>query len=723
MKTPAASTLQDKIVIDAAAAGKITLSGINTTVSDTIEVKDGGNVKFELNQENNIDSIKLGANAKVSFEGTGTLKANTFTSDGTNDMTFKSGAIMVSSGTGTITAGNVVVDSAFIGAAISASNPVKNSAGKAVKSISLPWNDKLSDFSGGNITSLTIDGTPHKMNIPHGQQGNLWFDPASVHRVTFTGIAGGKTVTKSLAVQDNNGTLTWIEPDIPFTVIGGTKDTDWTYDANTNTLKVLKNTELTISGGKLTEADGSTTIGRIEIADNIATDPAQALKLNLNGIECVMKDNASAMSLGNGNYVSLNITDDSTNTLTSGASHAGISIGNDTHLTITGNTGVLNATGGTYGAGIGRGGTSTTDMDASITIKGGMIRAIGGSYGAGIGGAEYAKVGNIEITNGEITAKSNGHGAGIGGGWSSSATNGTIDIHGGRITALSLQHGTGIGSGCQGTSEKITIDGTAVIVSALGGNDGAGIGASWRGTCKGIEISDDAEVLLAKGGNNGAGIGAGSSGSKASNITIQKFDEQGNPIKDANGAYVYETIPAILIDTDKSVTAQGGESGVGIGSGYSNSSVGDIFIKKGTVSAVGGTDSTGIGAGRSSTGGNITIGDPDDDTAKVIVSASGGMNHNGGNIISYTDSKHTEGKEGKLIITGKNTSVRPGEVGEGLYSTSGAVDKNGDPLYAYPLYLFQVPAGQSPLADGGTLKTYGYPLPLPEDAKKHSNFG
>ena len=317
-------------------------------------------------------------------------------------MTFKSGTIIVNSGTGTITAGNVVVDNAFIGGAISASNPVKNSAGKEVKSISLPWNDKLSGLSGGNITSLTIDGTPCKMNIPHGQQGDLWFDPTSVHWVTFTGIAGGKTVTKPLAVQDNNGTLTWVEPDIPFTVIGATKGTDWTYDANTNTLKILKNTELTISGGKLTEADGSTTIGRIEIADNIAADPAQALKLKLNGIECVMKDNANAMSLGNGNHVALYITDGSTNTLTSGASHAGISVGNDTHLTVTGNTGVQNATGGNYGAGIGRGGTSTTDMDASITIKGGMIRVIGGSYGAGIGGAYF---GNITVSGGTKLAK------------------------------------------------------------------------------------------------------------------------------------------------------------------------------------------------------------------------------------------------------------------------------------------------------------------------------
>ena len=51
MKTPVASTLQDKIIIDAAATGKITLSGINTTVSDTIEIKDGANVKLELDKK------------------------------------------------------------------------------------------------------------------------------------------------------------------------------------------------------------------------------------------------------------------------------------------------------------------------------------------------------------------------------------------------------------------------------------------------------------------------------------------------------------------------------------------------------------------------------------------------------------------------------------------------------------------------------------------------
>lgn len=84
------------------------------------------------------------------------------------------------------------------------------------------------------------------------------------------------------------------------------------------------------------------------------------------------------------------------------------------------------------------------------------------------------------------------------------------------------------------------------------------------------------------------------------------------------------------------------------------------------------------------------------------------MTNNGGNIISYKDSGHTS--PGEVTIVGNKTTVRPGSAGEGLYSTSGAKDENGNLLYAYPVYLFKTDG--TPLAAGEGLSG----LPLPDGA-------
>lgn len=94
----------------------------------------------------------------------------------------------------------------------------------------------------------------------------------------------------------------------------------------------------------------------------------------------------------------------------------------------------------------------------------------------------------------------------------------------------------------------------------------------------------------------------------------------------------------------------------------------------------------------------------------MVVSVNGGMTHNGGNILSYTDQAHT--KAGTVTIIGTDTTVKSGETGEGLYSTSGAVDGNGNPLYAYPLYLFHT---DDPLAASTGLDVDSK-LPLPDSA-------
>ncbi|MCI8647163.1 MAG: hypothetical protein HFE76_10370 [Firmicutes bacterium] len=701
MKTPGAASSLNKIILDG--AQKVTLNGVNLSQPDALTIKQPAEITYQA--ENEFSEIKVdGTNLNdIYFYGNGQIKTGTFTSDASNTVKFKGGAVIVGAdGSGSIDS-DVTIDNASVAADIK--GRVKNPAGTELKPIEVPWPNQLSGF--GDIASVKFDGASSPMLIKQNEPGKLWLDPASAHRITFTDSAGASK-TLAAVFDATASTFKWQDAKKPFTVRGGTEGVDYDYEDDGTTLVIKKGTALTISGGTTTDENGKDLLGRIKVTDGVG-----AVDLTLDTCK-VSATNASAFDLGEGNTVTLNLKDGVTSNFSSGDNYAGIAVGKGSNLTINGKTGVLTAKGGRNSAGIGRSSASTTASDPSssiiinggnitanggyygagigagdasgfgdITINGGTIEASGGIGGAGIGGANSAAVGNITITAGNIIASSKQHGAGIGGGWGSAAKNGTINISGGYIMATSQQHGTGIGAGCSANSGKITISG-GTIHRAIGGDSGAGIGASWNGSCGDIEICGDAEIQLAEGGSGGAGIGAGNQNSKQ--------------------------VGTILIETEKSVNAKGGTSGVGIGSGHSSSSCGDISIKKGTVNAEGATDSTGIGAGRGSTSGNITIGDPANLDNQVIVNATGGMTNNGGNIMSYADSGHT--KPGVLTIAGNNTTVRPGSAGEGLYSTSGAVDADGNDIYAYPVYLFQEADG-SPLAAGDGLSG----LPLPDGAK------
>lgn len=672
--------------------GKVTLNGVT---AGSLQVSEDTQVSYE--GKNDIGTVTVDSGKAVTFQGKGQLKAGTFTNDGT--VSFNGGAVIVSGGTGTID-GTVKVSGGSVAANIT--TPTGADGTTALKSIDVDWS-KLTGLS--NIASISIDGVKAGALLSNGESGKLWLDPSKNHRVTFTNASG---VSKTLAATINaSGDFEWNDAIKPFTVTGGSEDVDYHYEDDGTTLVIDTDKVTSISDNSTTKTDemGNPLRGRIKLADNISGP----VNLTLDGVNCSGNTVGSGLDLGTGNTVTLKLKDGTDNKFTGAANFAGISIGDNSNLTIDGSAfvpddpdnpspglkaGKLIATGGTNAAGIGRNngtGSVNSAPNASITIKGGEIIATGGQYasaigagynygfgnisitgsskvaatggygGSAIGGAYGASVGNILIDNkADVKAISTGHGAGIGGGWGGNASCGTITIEGDtKIYASSTEHGTGIGAGCSNYSGMITIQGNAEV-EAIGGDCGAGIGSSWNASTKtaGVKILGDANVK-AKGGNEGAGIGAGNSGSQMGTIEI---------------------------NTTGTVEAEGGQNGVGIGSGSQGSHVDDITITQGTVKAKGGTDSTGIGAGRGSTSSNITIGDKDNPNNKVIVTAEGGMTNNGGNIMSYTDSGHT--KAGTVKIVGSGTTVRPGQEGEGLYSTSGVVGEDGNPLYAYPVYLF-----------------------------------
>jgi len=175
--------------------------------------------------------------------------------------------------------------------------------------------------------------------------------------------------------------------------------------------------------------------------------------------------------------------------------------------TITINGGIVNATGGSEGAGIGSNGGSGSDGSSTITINGGIVNATGGREGgAGIGGGSGSNGGTITINGGIVNATGGGSGsssgAGIGGG-GRGGSGGTITINGGIVNATGATGGAGIGGGAGyegGSGGTIRINGG--IVNAAGGSGGgAGIGGGADveggsgGSGAALTIKSDASVI------------------------------------------------------------------------------------------------------------------------------------------------------------------------------------------------------------------------------------
>lgn len=139
------------------------------------------------------------------------------------------------------------------------------------------------------------------------------------------------------------------------------------------------------------------------------------------------------------------------------------------HGTITINGGDFTVKGNSA-AGIGSGQDAKSMSEGSyIYIHGGDINATGGSWSAGVGGGDYGGGGHIIITGGKLTAHggSNSGGAGIGGSDGYSALE--INISGGIVNASGGGNSPGIGgggswstTGSGGRSGAITISGGQV---------------------------------------------------------------------------------------------------------------------------------------------------------------------------------------------------------------------------------------------------------------------
>ncbi len=228
-----------------------------------------------------------------------------------------------------------------------------------------------------------------------------------------------------------------------FTVTGGVLDTDYSY--SNNTLTILKDTELTISG--------TTTVDKILVPTGVTAN----IILDGVNIEATSDSDVNAgyaFAIESGGIVTLTLKEGSVNTLQSHTGYAGLQVPSGASVTI-GGTGSLSATGGTYGAGIG-GGSDVDNGEAAgtITINSGTITATGGPMlvgAAGIGGGSGnlggGNGGIVTINGGTVTATGGtgsadsapGIGGGKGGtiGGSEDGTHGTVNI------ANTMEYATG----------------------------------------------------------------------------------------------------------------------------------------------------------------------------------------------------------------------------------------------------------------------------------------
>lgn len=168
--------------------------------------------------------------------------------------------------------------------------------------------------------------------------------------------------------------------------------------------------------------------------------------------------------------------------------------------------------------------------------------------------------------------------------------------------------------------------------------------------------------LTATGGNSAAGIGSGSRG-EAGDITVDGADvtATGGGSAAGIGSGNYGEAGDITISGGADVTATGGSSSAGIGSG-SYGEVGDITITDSDIDSTGGTFAAGIGASSSSSvAGDITITGSTVDATGGYNGAGIGTGFNGtAGDINITDSDVTAagGREGAGIGSGRGGKVQ-----------------------------------------------------------------
>ena len=446
---------------------------------------------------NTLAQLQLAQGAVLSVEGGGLLRAGLLRGDASSVLRLMEGAVELKDAAPDSQV-LVVVDGP-VSLLAAEGITVQNAQGKPLTPFDIVWKTLLPGWS--SLTSLGVDGKQGRLALSLQDQPDpvrLWLlkgndQDRPAHTVVLRGRdKTGLPRTRCLYVRwdDKAGGFQPVSmyPN-PFTVTGGEEGVDWRYEEETHTLHILTNQVTALSGGTGTDANQLPFSGRIVLDDNIGR-----LELTLDGVECRVAE-GRAFDLGRGNAVVLLLQRGTDNVFESGPGCAGVSLGEGTSLTIDQPKGdrslpdgVLTATGGAGGAGVGRDSGAATGQTDSIFIRGGTVVATGSGGGAGIGGALGAAVGDIRI-------------------------------QGGTVTALASCCAAAIGAGIQGACGDIAITGSAKVAKAQGGGPDGDIGGCLFGNCGKVQVDPGLNLGSAKlWTQRGLSLQVGES-----NVTLPRF--------------------------------------------------------------------------------------------------------------------------------------------------------------------------------------------------------
>lgn len=378
---------EQAILVDG--TGQVTVRDANISV---LTVGANGARMF-CSGESILKEVNLPEGAVLTLDGGGLVKIGILHGNESNTLRLLGGAAVMLEQEGEETKSltvPVVVEGLVSLAARAVS--VRNAEGKPLEPFDVIWKALLPGWN--SVTALEMEGQRTKTALMNGELIRLWLtkgDPshgAPIHRLVFRGQdVSGRPAARYAYLHWSQETGSFYEIPMypnPFSVTGGEPGLDWVYEEELQTLHILTSKVTAISGGSGTDAARAPFSGRIALADGIG-----AMELSLGGVTCRVSS-GRAFSLGQGNEVTLILQSGTSNLFESGAGCAGISLGSGTSLNIdcadlrSGGDpdGVLTATGGAGGAGIGWDGEEDWEQPGQILIRGGVSVGMGNLMGS-----------------------------------------------------------------------------------------------------------------------------------------------------------------------------------------------------------------------------------------------------------------------------------------------------------------------------------------------------
>lgn len=347
----------------------------------------GPQAQLHTHGETDLNELRFGEKATLTLSGSGLTHIGDIKGGPDNTLRLREGAFMLERQAAGLPV-RVVIDGAVVLQAPRESH-VFNAQGEELEPYDLMWKSMFPDWS--SIEGMVIDGRHAEMMLMRNSQpdlARLWLfkgDPSQGYPAHLIALEGrdraGELRTRYVYLQWSRMQRKFIPISMfpnPFTVTGGEEDTDWRYEEDSRTLRVLTGQVTGLMGGMGTDAEDRPFSGRLALADGIGR-----VELTLDGVVCQVPS-GRACSLGRGNSVTLLLKRGAKNLFESGAGCAGISLGDGTSLCIDQPKalgqpdGSLTAKGGAASPGIGRDSGHGRGQTAPIMIRGGQVTAVEG---------------------------------------------------------------------------------------------------------------------------------------------------------------------------------------------------------------------------------------------------------------------------------------------------------------------------------------------------------